>query len=198
MPATVMLAVPTTGSAVGVKVAMRVSPSPLSAPRLPPTTAMSPASKLPSGSSLKAKLISAVSPALSAGLLLVMSSVGATVSIFSAGVLPAAPALPAASVYSPAATVMLAAPLDSLGVGVKVAVRVSPLPLIASSVPPVTAMSARMKLLPGSSLKLKVMPALTSALTAGALLVITNVGASVSILTPGVSPAAPALPAASA
>ena len=52
----------------------------------------------PTGVSLKLKLMVAVCPALSVLALLVMVSVGATVSMLMAGVAPAAPLLPAASV----------------------------------------------------------------------------------------------------
>ena len=149
------------------------------------------------GSSLKPKVMSAVSPALTAGALLVMDSVGTTVSSAMTGVRPDAPALPAASVYSPSATVRLATPLARSSVGVKVAVRVSPLPPMAPSVPPVVTTSASVKLLPGSSLKLKVMVAVSPFLTVDLLLLMTSLGAKVSILMTGVRPATPLLPAAS-
>jgi hypothetical protein len=58
---------------------------------------------------------------------------------------------------------MLAEPEARLAVGVKTAVRVKPDPLIAPSVPPATTTSpllpSQAKVLPGSSLKLKVMVA---------------------------------------
>ena len=96
---------------------------------------------------------------------------------------------------------MLALPEVRLAVGVKVALRVRPLPLMAPSVPPVTLMSpvlpSQAKLAPGSSLKVKVMAALSPALTALTLLEIANVGASVSMLMAGVVPAPPMLPAVS-
>ena len=90
---------------------------PLSVPLLVTT---SPAAK-PVGASLKVKLMVAVSPALSADLLLVMASVGARVSMAMVGVVPAPPLLPAASVYRLEATVMLALAVVPT-VGVKVAV----------------------------------------------------------------------------
>ena len=64
----------------------------------------------------------AVSPALTASTLLVMPSVGASVSMLIVGVVPAAPLLPAAFAYEPLATVMLALPEARPAVGVKVAV----------------------------------------------------------------------------
>ena len=96
---------------------------------------------------------------------------------------------------------MLALPLAKLAVGVKVAVRVNPLPLISPRVPPVTTTSPvlpfQAKLLPGSSLKVKVMVAISPALRVETSLVIVRVGARVSMLMLGVLPAPPVLPAAS-
>ena len=80
-----MLAVPEARLAVGVKVALRVRPLPLMAPKVPPLTTTSPL--LPSqvkvvpGSSLKVKVMVAVWPAKSCDLSLLMVSVGATVSM---------------------------------------------------------------------------------------------------------------------
>ena len=91
-----MLALPL-NSGVGVKIAERVKPAPLSAPSVPPLTTMSLASK-PLGSSLKSKLITAVLPALTTGTLEVIDSVGASVSIAISGVSASAPVLPAGSV----------------------------------------------------------------------------------------------------
>ena len=54
----------------------------------------------------------------------VMATVGARVSMLMAGVAPAPPPEPAASVYVPAATVMPALPEARLAVGVKTAVLV--------------------------------------------------------------------------
>ena len=96
----------------------------------------------------------------------------------------------------PLATVMLALPEARLAVGVKVAVRVRPVPLIAPNVPPVVTMSASTKPT-GASLKVKVIVAVSPALTALALLVIANVGARVSMLMLGVVPAPPVFVAAS-
>ena len=81
-----MLALPALTSAVGVKVAVRVAPLALIAPSLPPVTTrlplwvLSSQVKLLSGSSLKAKLISAVSPALRLLALALMAKLGAVVS----------------------------------------------------------------------------------------------------------------------
>ena len=87
------------------------------------------------------------------------------------------------------------------GVGVKVAVRVRPVPLMALKVPPLTTTSPvlpfQTKLLPGSSLKVKVMVAVSPDLTAATLLLMASVGAKVSIAIVGVVPAAPPLPAIS-
>ena len=93
-----MLALPEARSAVGVKVALRVRPVPLMAPSVPPVVVTSPAAKLLPGSSLKVKVTVAVSPALTAAVLLVMARVGASVSMLIVGVVPAPPLLPAASV----------------------------------------------------------------------------------------------------
>ena len=76
---------------------------------------------------------------------------------------------------------MLALPEAVPTVGVKVAVRVRPLPLIALRLPPVTMMSpvvpSQAKLLPGSLLKVNVIVAVSPDLTAGTLLVMDSVGA---------------------
>ena len=88
---------------------------------------------------------------------------------------------------------MLATPAARPSVGVKVAVRVWPMPLIAPSVPLATAISPSMKLASGSSLKLKVMVAVWPILSAALLLVMATVGASVSTLRPGLTPAPPRL-----
>lgn len=60
---------------------------------------------------------------------------------------------------------MLAVPETTLAVGVNVAVRVKPVPLILPRVPPLTttspALDAQTKLLPGSSLNVKVMAAVS-------------------------------------
>jgi hypothetical protein len=93
-----MLAVPEARLAVGVKTAVRVRPLPLTGPSVPPVLTMSPATKLAPGSSLKLKVMVAVSPALRAATLLLMVTVGDRVSMFSDGVVPALPVLPAASV----------------------------------------------------------------------------------------------------
>ena len=96
---------------------------------------------------------------------------------------------------------MLALPLAKLAVGVKVAVRVKPVPLIAPKLPLLTttspALPFQVKVEPGSSLKVKVMVAVLPALTALTLLVIARVGARVSMLMLGVVPAPPLLPALS-
>jgi hypothetical protein len=91
---------------------------------------------------------------------------------------------------------MLAVPEARLAVGVKTAVRVVPLPLIAPSVPPVVVMSLSVNPV-GASLKLKVTVAVSPDLTVETPLVMDNVGASVSMLIDGVVPAPPALPAVS-
>ena len=148
---------------------------------LPALALISPSAK-PTGASLKVKLNVAVSPLLSWAWLLVMASAGARVSMLIVGLLPAPPALPAASVVLPAVTVMLAEPAAKLAVGVKVAVRTKPLLLTVPSVPPKTTMSALLKLLPGSSLKLKLMSAVSPALTADLLLLRVTVAAVVSTL----------------
>ncbi len=81
----------------------------------------------------------------------------------------------------PDATVMLAVPPLVLAVGVKVAVRVRPEPLMAPSVPPETTTSpvdpSQVKVEPGSSLKVKVIVAVSPAFSVLALLVIDSVGA---------------------
>ena len=87
--------------AVGVKVAVRLRPVPLMAPKVPPETSTSPLkpfqAKLSPGSSLKVKLMVAVSPILSAGLSLLMLRLGARVSREIEGAAPAPPLLPAGS-----------------------------------------------------------------------------------------------------
>ena len=116
--------------------------------------------------------------------MLVMASVGEAVSKVSVGVEPAPPALPAASVYRPLTTVMLAVPALVLGVGVKVALRVRPEPLMAPRAPPLTTTSPlepfQAKVLPGSSLKVKVMVAVPPERRVSTLLVMASVGEAVS------------------
>ena len=94
---------------------------------------------------------------------------------------------------------MLALPLPRLAVGVKVALYTLASVVAARppSVPPVVVTSLSVKLLPGSSLKVKVMVGGAPVLATLALLLITNVGTSVSMLMIGVAPAAPAFPAES-
>ena len=88
-------------SVVGVKIADRLKPVPLMAPKEPPKTVKSPAvpfqTKLVPGSSENIKVMTAVWPALSAATLEVMVTVGARVSIVIEGEVPAEPVLPAAS-----------------------------------------------------------------------------------------------------
>jgi hypothetical protein len=93
-----MLAVPVASPAVGVNVAVRVRPVPVRVPSVPPVTVRSLASKLAPGSSLNVKVMVAASPIFTAPTLLVMASVGASVSMLIDGVVPAPPPLPAASV----------------------------------------------------------------------------------------------------
>ena len=79
---------------------------------------------------------------------------------------------------------ILAVPETTLAVGVKVAVRVKPVPLILPKVPPLTstspALDAHTKLLPGSSLNVKVMAAVSPAFKALISEVMLTVGAVVS------------------
>ena len=98
-------------------------------------------------------------------------------------------------------TATLALALARLTVGVNTAVRVSPEPLMALSVPPVTVMSPtdpfQAKVLPGSSENVNVMLAVSPALSVDTLLATLTAGAKVSMLMLGVVPALPGLPAAS-
>ena len=97
---------------------------------------------------------------------------------------------------------MLAEPLDKLAVGVKTAVRLRPVPLMAPKVPPETVRSPvvpfQVKLAPGSSENVKVIFAVWPIFSVATLDVIATVGASVSIVIEGEVPAEPVLPAASA
>ena len=92
-------------------------------------------------------------------------------------------------------------PLGKLAVGVKTAVRVRPVPLMAPNVPPVTATSPtepfHAKLLPGSSENVKVMSAVSPAFSVETLLAMPTVGANMSMAMLGVVPALPVLPALS-
>ena len=92
-------------------------------------------------------------------------------------------------------------PLAKLAVGVKTAVRVKPVPLMAPRLPPVTVMSPiepfHAKLMPGSSVNVKMMFAVSPDFRVLTLEVIAKVGVSVSIDKIGVVPATPLLPAAS-
>ncbi len=96
---------------------------------------------------------------------------------------------------------MLAELFDKLEDGVKTAVRVSPVPLIALTVPPEIVRSPTVpfqeKLVPGSSEKVKVMVAVSPTFSVATLDVIATVGVSVSIVMDGEAPAEPVLPAAS-
>ena len=96
---------------------------------------------------------------------------------------------------------MLAEPVDKLAVGVKIAVRLSPEPLMAPKVPPEIVKSPAVpfqaKLVPGSSEKVNVMVAVSPTFSAATFEVIETVGESVSIVIEGEVPAAPVLPAAS-
>jgi hypothetical protein len=96
---------------------------------------------------------------------------------------------------------MLAEPLERLAVGVKVAVLVSPVPLIAPSVPPEMVRSPvvpfQEKLVPGSSENVKVMFAVSLIFRVAISEVIVTVGESVSIVIVGEAPAEPVLPAVS-
>ena len=90
---------------------------------------------------------------------------------------------------------MLAEPLDKLAVGVKVAVRDNPVPLIALKVPPdivkSPAVPFQAKLVLGSSEKVNVMVAVSPTFRVDMSEVIVTVGASVSIVMDGVNPAEP-------
>ena len=96
---------------------------------------------------------------------------------------------------------MDAVPALVLADGEKVAVRVSPVPEMGESVPPVTTTSPvvpfQEKELPGSSEKVKVMVAVSPLFKVDTLLVIVRVGAWVSKVRDGVLPAPPLLPAGS-
>ncbi len=93
---------------------------------------------------------------------------------------------------------MPATPPSVFAVGVKVAVRTVPLPDSAPSVPPETTMSAAVNVVPGSSLNVKVMAAVSPIFRAVTLLLMATVGALVSNTSAGLLPAPPGLPAASA
>ena len=96
---------------------------------------------------------------------------------------------------------MLAEPLDKLAVGVKVAVRDKPVPLMAPKAPPETVRSPAVpfqaKLVPGSSENVNVIVAVSPTFSVATFEVIETVGASVSIVIEGEVPDAPVLPAAS-
>ncbi len=84
MAATVMLAVSLAKFAVGLKIAVLVSPVPLSAPKVPPKTSTSPVvpfhEKLEPGSSENVKLMAAVSPIFKLDKIELIVSVGEVVS----------------------------------------------------------------------------------------------------------------------
>jgi hypothetical protein len=96
---------------------------------------------------------------------------------------------------------MLAELFAKLAVGVKVAVRVSPVPLIALKVPPEIVRSptvpSQAKLVPGSSENVNVMVAVSPTFSVATLDVIATVGARVSIEIDGDKPADPVFPAVS-
>ena len=122
--------------------------------------------------SLKVRVALSVSPALRRrftapveALNATAVAAGARVSMLMSGVSPALPKLPAVSWKLLPATVMLAVPLAKLAVGVKTAVRVRPVPLMAPKLPPETNTSPELpsqaKLLPGSSENVNVMVAVS-------------------------------------
>ena len=96
---------------------------------------------------------------------------------------------------------MLPKPLPILAVGVNVAVRVRPVPLIAPRVPPETVRSPAVpfqaKLEPGSSEKVKVIAAVSPTFSDVTFDVMVTVGESVSMVIEGDEPADPVLPALS-
>ena len=92
---------------------------------------------------------------------------------------------------------MEAVPELVFGLGVKMAVRVSPVPEMVESVPPVMEMSWSLNVLPGSSEKAKVMMADSPAFKVLTSLVMETAGGRVSKERLGMVPAAPLLPAAS-
>ena len=104
--------------------------------------------------------------------------------------------LSAPSETVPLAIEMLAVAVE-LGVGVKMAVRVRPEPLMAERVPPVTETSSDVNEVLGSSEKVKVMEAVSPLFNVEALLVMAREGAWVSKVRAGVVPAPPLFPAAS-
>ena len=124
---------------------------------------------------------------------------GATVSILIFGALPESrPLFPAASLNEPDTKVMLAVPLFRAGVGENTAVRVRPLPLMAPKLPFLTTKSLLVKLLPGSSLKVKVMVAVWPIPNKALLLAMVTVGERVSMLMDGTKAPLPTLPERSA
>ena len=96
---------------------------------------------------------------------------------------------------------MLAVLLDKFAVGVKTAVRVRPVPLIALTVPPDTVKSPAVpfhsKLNPGSSEKLNVIVAVSPDFSVATFDVMETMGPSVLITMEGDEPPVPVLPAAS-
>ena len=98
-------------------------------------------------------------------------------------------------------TVILAEPLDKLAVGVKTAVRVSPVPLMTPKVPPETVRSPvdpfQTKLVTGSSENVNEIVAVSPTFSAVTFYVMVTVGESVSMVIEGDEPADPVLPAAS-
>ena len=96
---------------------------------------------------------------------------------------------------------MLDVPLARLFVGLKIADLVIPMPLIAPRVPPLTTKSPMVpfqaKLVPGSSVKVNVMAAVSPDFKVETSEVIDTLGARVSIEIEGDEPVGPVLPAAS-
>ena len=93
--------------------------------------------------------------------------------------------------------VMEAVPELVFGLGVKMAVRVSPVPEMAESVPPVMEISWSVNVLPGSSETVKVMVADSPAFKVLTSLVMQTVGGRVSKERLAMVPAVPLLSAAS-
>ena len=197
--ATVMEAVPALVLANGVKVAVRESPSPLMAESVPPVTETSLLEKKVPRSSEKVKVMAAISPLIKVDRSLVIARVGAWVSKNRERLStePTVLKLPAPSEKVSLATVMKAVLALVFGVGVKVAVRVGPEPVMVESVPPETVTSLLEKVVSGSSEKVKVMVAVSPLSTGDRFVLMIRVGAWVSKGRDNVFPAAPRLPAGS-
>src|ERR1700682_41151 len=198
-----MLAVPLSLAVVGVNVAVRTRPIPEIAPSVPPLTAISPVlpshAKVEPGSSLKVNVIVAVSPIFNCDTSLVIETVGAVISIWTARPEDDGPTLPATSVavaemvWLPSLSAVLV--IDQLPpLATALPSTVAPSVSYSVTVEPDSAVPVKVGVVTSVRLSIDDVPLSELAERSG---VDGALGASVSKCRLGVVPALPSLPAAS-